>query len=124
LRTVQEAKGVKNRRTAVGSCESLVLVQIELEKEYLYPEISDLYPGSEHVIKLGLAAGVSIKRRLSQLVKLAGQAQAKQTGFEDKWERLVVSVESHLANQEEHLMPRMRASIRTEDREDLGALFQ
>src|SRR5690606_32188822 len=94
------------------------------EKDYLYPEITDLYPGSDHVIKIGLAAGVAIKRKLNQLVKLAGEPQAKQAGFEDKWDKLVDAVEKHLATQEGLVMPRMRASIRTEDREDLGHLFQ
>lgn len=124
LRAIREAKGVKNRRSAVLVCEASLKVQLGLEKDYLYPEITDLYPSSDHVIKIGLAAGVTIKRHLSQLVKLSAQPQAKQTGFEDKLEKLQEAVEKHLTEQQDLLMPRMRAAMRTEDREDLGQLFQ
>ena len=120
---LEAAEGVKARRTLLEALARDVQVHVALEKDYLYPELADLFPGSDVLTDTGLASGVVIGKRLKTLVKLAAKTAAEQESFGKRLGELKEAVYKHFEQEEQQLMPKMRAHIRTEDREDLGQLF-
>ena len=123
LDLVVAADGVKTRRIHLEDLAKLLQVHLVLERDYLYPEISGLFLGVDAVIDLGLATAALTSKRLKLLVKLASKPADEQEGIDKRVAELRESILKHFDHEEQHLLPKMRYLIRTEDREDLGQVF-
>lgn len=118
------AEGVKARRTAFETLSNEISFQLMLERDYLYPELPGLFPEAEVVVSTGLANGSTIAKKLKFLEKLIAKALKDQAGIEKKIEDFGTTVEAHFSQQEQFLMPKLRQTMRTEDREELGRVFE
>lgn len=123
LTRVEGADGIKARRMHLEEMTRMLNVHLVIEKDYLYPELVDLFPGSDALVTAGLASGSTIGRRLKTLVKLAAKPVAEQEGYGKRLVELKESLLKHFDQEEQILMPKIRSLIRTEDREDLGQVF-
>ena len=123
IEAVRSADGSALRRQRLDVLARLIQAYFDLEKEYLYPEISDLFTGVEAIVRIGEANGAAILRRLKNLLKVLDKPQEEQ----EEWEKRIVELREglveHFGSEEQILMPKMRLMIRTEDREDLGQVF-
>lgn len=117
------ADGLNDHRQQIDSLARLIQAYIELEKDYLYPEISDLFAGVDSLVRMGEANGAAILRRLKNLLKLLDKPREEQVGWDKRLIELREGLVEHFDNEEQVLMPKMRLMIRTEDREDLGQVF-
>ena len=100
-----------------------LLAHLSLERDYLYPEIDGLLAGVGPLVAAGLANGSALQRRTRALSRLAEQPAALQADFVKRLAELRAAVDRHLEQQEQCLLPKLRDSIRTEEREDLGQVF-
>jgi hemerythrin superfamily protein len=123
LDSVESADGLKERRQRLDDLARLVQAYLDLEKDYLYPEIGDLFAGVDTLVRAGEANGAAIGRRVKSLVKLLAKPVNEQEGWEKRLAELRASLIEHFDSEEQVLMPKMRLMIRTEDREDLGQVF-
>jgi hypothetical protein len=123
LDSVESADGPKARRQRLDDLARLVQAYLDLEKDYLYPEIGDLFAGVDTLVRAGEANGAAIGRRMKNLVKLLAKPVNEQEGWEKRLAELRESLIEHFDSEEQVLMPKMRLMIRTEDREDLGQVF-
>lgn len=123
LDSVESADGLKARRQCLDDLARLVQAYLDLEKDYLYPEIGDLFAGVDTLVRAGEANGAAIGRRVKSLVKLLAKPVNEQEGWEKRLAELRASLVEHFDSEEQVLMPKMRLMIRTEDREDLGQVF-
>lgn len=123
LDSVESADGLKARRQRLDDLARLVQAYLDLEKDYLYPEIGDLFAGVDTLVRAGEANGAAIGRRVKSLVKLLAKPVNEQEGWEKRLAELRASLVEHFDGEEQVLMPKMRLMIRTEDREDLGQVF-
>jgi len=123
LARLTAAEGVKARRIALEELSRDLQVHLALEKDYLYPEIGDLFPGGDVLVVAGQASVLVISKRLKTLQKLAVKPAGEQEGWTKRLVELAEAMQRHFEQEEQTLMPKMRLLIRTEDREDLGQLF-
>lgn len=127
LAELDAASGVKLRRQHFDALAKVLQIHLTLQKDYLYPEISELFPGAQALIDVGLAHGAIIVRKikaLSKLIAAPASEQAGPAGFSKRLAELSESVMAQIQAEEASLLPRMRDLIRTEEREDLGDVFQ
>lgn len=124
MRDLAETKGVRERRALLAAMDVGLKTHLELEKQYLYPEVVAAVPGLENQATKLVANGQVIKRKLTQINKLSLKPANQQSGFGPKFQGLMESVEQHFASCEDVVFPKIRSHIRTEEREDLGELFQ
>lgn len=94
-------------------------IYLELERDYLYPEIQDLFAGAATLVQIGEGHAATISRRLKLLLK----AQESHADLLAPWADLKAALAQHFDAEEKHLLPKMRTMIRTEDREELGQVF-
>jgi hypothetical protein len=118
-----KSDGIKARRSTFESLSGVITTQLLLERDYLYPELPGLFPEAELVVSTGLANGSLISKKLKLLEKSLAKAVKEQAGIERKIEEFSQLLETHFNQQEQSLMPRLRQSMRTEDREELGQVF-
>jgi hypothetical protein len=111
---------VKGRRAALDALAKDLDLHLTLEQDYLYPELIGLFNGAEAMTTTGQANGMVVKRRLKTLQKLVAGPAAEQVAYPKKLDELLEAVATHFDVQEQTLMPKIRDSMRTEDREDLG----
>jgi hypothetical protein len=124
LSELEQQDGVKARRATLDGLSQDVQTYLVLEKDYLYPEITGLFPEAETLVQTGLASGSIIGRRTKALVKLLAMPLAEQGGaWPKRLAELKESILKHFDQEERLLMPKLRALLRTEDREDLGQVF-
>jgi hypothetical protein len=123
LSNLAAADGVKVRRTLVDDLARDVQVYVTLEKDYLYPEISGLFPGADVIAAAGVANGAALIRRIKALKTLVAKNASEQDGYPKRLKELEEALFKHFEQEEQVLMPKMRSLIRTEDREDLGQVF-
>jgi hypothetical protein len=116
--------GVKARRSAFETLSGVVSFQLMLERDYLYPELPGLFAEADVVVATGLANGSVLSKKLKLLEKTLAKALKDQAGIEKKIGEFSALLESHFSQQEQHLMPKLRQTMRTEDREELGRVFE
>ncbi len=121
---LEAADGVKSRRLVFDELARVLQVHLSLARDYLYPEINGLFPGSEALIDIGLAQATIIGKKLKALSKLTVGPASEQVGYAKRVIEVRDTVLAHLASEENLVLPRMRDLIRTEDREDLGEVFE
>lgn len=123
LDRLDKSDGLKVRRAVLDELARRVQVHMVLERDYLYPEIAELFAGVDALVAIGLANASQISRRMKVLVKLLGQPASEQAGYPKRLDELRESVLQHFEHEEQNLLPKLRYLIRTEDREDLGQVF-
>jgi hemerythrin superfamily protein len=124
LGQLESADGVKSRRQAFESFSKAVQVHMVLEKDFLYPEISGLFPGSDALVDIALAQSIALAKKLKALSKITLGPGSEQSGYAKRVAEIKEAVLAHLGSEEAQLLPRMRDLIPTQDREDLGDVFQ
>lgn len=117
------AGGVKARQALFEELVQDIQMHLTLEKEYLYPELAQLFAGAEALVDIGQANGAAIGRRLKNVSKLATKPSGEKDGYDKKEADLRDSVLKHFDFAEQSLMPKVRGLVRTEEREDIGQLF-
>lgn len=117
------ADGVKVRRTLVDDLARDTQVYLTLEKDYLYPEIAGLFPGSDVIAAAGTANGAALVRRIKALKTLVAKNANEQEAYPKRLKEFEEALLKHFEQEEQVLMPKVRSMIRTEDREDLGQVF-
>lgn len=123
LAELMATDGIKVRRTLVDDLARDVQVYLALENEYLYPEIAGLFPGADVLAAAGTANSQALSRRIKALKALAAKSATEQETYPKRLKEFEESLLKHFEQEEQILMPKMRAMIRTEDREDLGQVF-
>ncbi len=119
-----KSDGIKARRSSFESLSGVIATLMVLERDYLYPELPGLFPEAELVVATGLANGSLISKKLKFLEKSLAKAVKEQVGIEKKIEEFSDLLETHFSQQEQSLMHRLRQNMRTEDREELGQVFE
>lgn len=119
-----KADGIKSRRAVFDSLVSEITVRLLLEKDYLYPELTGLFPEADVIVTTGLANGSVLSKKLKILEKLLSKTIKEQAGIEKKIEEFASLLEAHFNQQEQHLMHKLRQTMRTDDREELGQVFE
>lgn len=115
--------GVKARRLVCDELVRDLQAHVTLEKDYLYPEIGGLFPGSEALVATGLAEGALLSKRAKTLQKLLQKPVSEQDGYDKRLTELKDALQRHCDQQEQNLLPKLRSAIPTQDREDLGQVF-
>ncbi|MCB9228078.1 MAG: hypothetical protein H6618_00555 [Deltaproteobacteria bacterium] len=102
--------------------EEAIRLSIRTERDFLYPEISELLPNAAKLTELGQQQHERIEFLLEMLT---GSLQDHQeASCQDAWGRLKSEILLHIRHQQERIMPEMRALIPTQDREDLAEILQ
>lgn len=99
-----------------------LLAQVMIEREYLYPEVIAVAKGAASTIaqlEANLACMVRLTADLDQA--MLGQDEAKRRELA---EQLIELVRRHVEKQEDKLIPLIRQSMSTEEREELSQVFQ
>ena len=120
---LESTVGGQPRRREFDNLTSVLEAYMGLERDYLYPEIGGLFPGSDSLVVIGSANAAIIDKRLKALAKLWSKGGEEQAGFGVQLVALKGALLKHFEQEEQILMPKMRAVMRTEDREDLGQVF-
>jgi hypothetical protein len=109
--------------SALGEAIRAVEIHFNLEKEYLYPEISGAFQGIEVLVATGLANASVVEKKIKALGKLMTQAEPESGALQDVFLDLKSASYAHFEQEERLLLPKMREFVRTEDREDLGQVL-
>ncbi len=123
LTSISSESRVSERRALFDTFEKYLSIHIKLEEQYLYPEVSGLFPGAEMFVDASLANHRSVVRLVSDIGKQLKKPAADHAGIDKKIEKLDELTRAHLRMEEEHMMPKVRVMIPTQDREDLGVVF-
>ena len=99
-----------------------LLGHLKAEEEYLLPELSQRFPGSDLILDLCAANQSVMRKHIKSLIK-ASTAQ-DQEAIEGSVAALRRAVQQHLEVQELQLMPKLRLHIPTSEREDFGLLME
>lgn len=121
---VESASGVKERRQAFEALERLLGPHLEFERDYLFPEISGAFAGSQTLVDAGTANVTAIERKKKAVSRYLAKPAAEQKNWAKQVKDLRELVEKHFSAELESLFPKVRHFFRTEDREDLGQVFQ
>ena len=119
-----QATKVADRRELFGKVKVALQVHTQLEDQYLYPEVEGLFSGSELFVDASMANHRSMKRLMNEIAKSLKLPVAEQDSLPSKIKKLGDIIESHLRLEEDQMMPKVRVLISTQDREDLGEVFQ
>jgi hypothetical protein len=112
------------RRTLAESLKQYVARHLFIESEYLYPEISGTFHGSDGFIKTSSAVHRSLKKLVAELSALADRKPVvAKADFDEKMNKALILLEKHLSDEETLLMPKLREMISTQEREELGKVF-
>jgi len=122
LGLVSQEIGTANFKTFWQQYRRQLLAQVMIEREYLYPEVAV-------VSKTAQATIAQLEANLVQLVKLVKQldaalVEANLSEYQGIAEQLGLLVQGHVAKQEDKLIPLIRQSMSTEEREELSQVFQ
>ena len=107
---------------------------IDLEGNYLIPEVEGEFPHSDVVVKTATAGHAAIKRHLRGLHDALATTGAKrlvktsfpvesETAFGNAARHVITSTRSHLNFMDEGFLPKVREHLPTLQREDLGQVI-
>lgn len=120
---VTDAKALRDRKSHLENLVRTTQVYLTLQRDFLYPELSGLFPASDELIATSRINAKAVDKAIKSLVNLVSQQAFDTTSFVTKMNGLADSLEAHFTQDEQHLLPQMRQHIRTEEREDLGLVF-
>jgi hemerythrin len=109
--------------SVLGEAVKAVEIHFNLEKDYLYPEISGAFHGVEALVAAGLANASVAEKKIKTIGKLLSQGESQSDSLEKSFFDLKSVAYNHFEQEERILLPKMREFVRTEDREDLGQVL-
>jgi hemerythrin-like domain-containing protein len=110
-------------RESLRSLEQLSMRLIKMEADFLFPEVDNLFAGVDHILSNALNNQGKIAALLLAINELLSSAGEASNEFSETLSLLLKTIESHVADQQEFLIPRIRKLISTKDREELGQVF-
>lgn len=119
----KDAGGAKLRRAAFDEFSKSMQMNLTLERDYLYPELLGLFGGAEALVDSVTAHSIVVEKKLKSVERVVSKPVAQQVNIGKKIDDLESSIVTYLDAVEEALMPKIRAFIRTEEREDLAEVF-
>lgn len=123
IATIDGLTGLQARRKAYPALAKEIETHLLLEEGYLYPEVADLFNGSQILVDIGRANHATLTKLLKSLEKALDRPATEQALADKKWTELKEILLKHLITEEDQLMPKVRATISTQDREDLGQVL-
>jgi hypothetical protein len=123
LSSFGSASGLDDFRSLIVPLKASVGNLIKMESEFLFPEIDGLFSGSDQLVQKLLAKQGVIASAFDEFTKLLSLGAESAAKIFDLGKRLVILVTSHLLDQQDLIIPRVRKLIPTEDREDLAEVF-
>lgn len=99
-----------------------LLGHLKAEEEYLLPELTQRFPGSDLIMDLCSANQSVMRKHIKSLIKAS--TTQDQEAIEGAVAALRAAVQQHLEVQEMQLMPKLRLHVPTSEREDLGLLME
>ena len=96
---------------------------LELDKEFLYPEILDLFAGAKKNITFGESCHLRIREALILIYDRIVSAKSVNPLLDEQISDLQEMVRQHITYQQEFIIPKMREMIPTQEREDLSDVF-
>ncbi len=120
---ILETADAKHRVDLIERLRSELSLHTKIEESYLYPEVADLtaerLPG---FFDFCIANHRTIVRSLELVRKAA--ASSDEDAFSKSFQSLNKVVSSHFEAEEDQLMPLIRKSVSTPEREELGVVFE
>jgi hemerythrin superfamily protein len=114
LRATLEASDARLQRTLFQRVADELSVHISAEEQVFYPAVREAR--TEGILLESLEEHLSLKRLLADLLAL----EPDDPTFEPKFKVLMEQAEHHHKEEEEHLFPKVRKSLRAEELEQLG----
>lgn len=100
---------------------------LHMEETYLFPEITNIYPEAEKLIKSCLNNHIRIGKILKELEDKTIKGLKKSPSISAIISNMTTSfkkeITEHFKFEEEMLLPKIRQLIPTQEREDLGQVF-
>ncbi|MFK7824018.1 MAG: hemerythrin domain-containing protein [Oligoflexales bacterium] len=93
-----------------------------IDEEFLYQEIGELFPNACRSIDYGIKLHREVGIILAKLDSALGSS-IESCDLAELVESLCQAVNQHIEHQQEHIIPRMRERIPTQEREDLAEVF-
>ncbi|MFW7378134.1 MAG: hemerythrin domain-containing protein [Oligoflexus sp.] len=122
LGLVAQELGTTNFKSFWQKYRRQLLAQIMIEREYLYPEVAVVSKTAQTTIAQLEANLVQLEQLVQELD--AALADSNHNAHQILAERLTCLVRGHVEKQEEKLIPLIRQSMSTEEREELSQVFQ
>jgi hemerythrin superfamily protein len=110
-------------RERLRALEQISTRLIRIEADFLFPEVDNLFAGVDHILSNAMNNQGKISSLLSSINELLSGDGASSSEFSETLSLLLKTIESHVADQQEFLIPRIRKLIPTKDREELGQVF-
>lgn len=101
----------------------VLAARLDLEKNYLYPEIDGIFSEAD-VLKAAEKRNGQMKRLLDKLRKEIAEKKFDLATLRPELLKLEKQLELHFGNEDSIILPKMRRQIATEDREELGYVFE
>ena len=122
LATLKRRDPTKNKKFLRTMCEAMQSF-VGRNRDYFYPEIDGLFDGSEALVELAHSRATGVDRLVDGLMKSASRANTTRKTLEKRLGELEEALGQLVRFEQETLMPKVRRSMRTEEREDLGQVF-
>ncbi|MGH3928141.1 MAG: hemerythrin domain-containing protein [Pseudonocardiaceae bacterium] len=118
LATLESRQG--DARRLVDQVIDELSAHTEAEEQVVYPAVRDMVPGGGRMADQAIAEHKIMKQVLAKLE----QSEPGALEFENTLTALVDSVRDHVPDEENQLLPALRAVIGQDKMEELGQIFQ
>lgn len=118
------AKNVTERRKHLKSLIQKANLRIQVDQEFLLPEIQGLFDQSETVSDVALAQQSTLKRKLTSLANFAQKPGIKPEVFFQKSEEIKELTDKYCSYVFDPVMTSIRVHVPTVAREDLGEVYR
>lgn len=120
---VDRAPQVSELTSALKDATSAVGLHLDLEREFLYPEIAGAFNGVDALVSAGLANAAVIEKKVKEVHHLLSDADSAKDDLLAVMADLKRQTLAHFEQEERLLLPKLREFVRTEIREDLGEVL-
>ena len=110
-------------RDRLRALEQISTRLIRIEADFLFPEVDNLFVGVANILSNAVNNQDKITSLLSVINELMLSDGEPSHEFSETLALLLKTIEAHVADQQEFLIPRIRKLIPTKDREELGQVF-
>lgn len=122
--SLQNAEAVTEKRKIFGQLSALTTVHLRLEADYLFPEVTAVEPSSAKFVEDSLLRHKHLVNDLKSLEKKVNKRpQGSKEALAKSINMLSTDLKTHLVVVEDEMLPRIRQSISTQEREDLGEVL-
>jgi len=96
---------------------------MKIEADYLFPEVGDLFTGADVIVDRAMARQTEISATLLSLKEVLADKNVSNETLMPLVAEISRLIGSHIKDQQDLLIPRIRKLIPTQDREDLAEVF-